>query len=77
MQQEAAWSVWSRARRPPPFRGSTAAGAGAAVDRERKRPIAAGLGETMGRGARRSGSADAIAMEEDEELRVLGIVVGF
>ena len=82
LQQEAAWRAWSRARRPPPFRGSTGAGAGAAVDRgaerERKRPAAAGLGETMGRGTRRSGSADAIAMEEgEEELWVLGIVLGF
>jgi hypothetical protein len=75
-EEEAAWSGWSRARRPPPFRGSTAAKSGA--ETERKRPVAAGLGETTGRGTRWSGSADAIAMGEDEEeLRVLGIALGF
>ena len=56
LQEEAAWSGCRR-------RGSMAgAAARKGAERERKRPVGAGLGETTGRGTRWSGSADAIAM---------------
>jgi hypothetical protein len=37
LQEEAAWSGWSRAKRPPSFRGSTAVGAKAAARRGAER----------------------------------------